>query len=305
MEQPSSVIDEIPFFDTSSSCIAYYKNSCWAQKALSLIQSFGTFFLCIMDNISFALHGSKSVTDSLTTPPTEGFSKRKLVVCIHGLNGQPSQFDKVVNQMQEEDLSDTDLFTPSVLQRGCARLDEMVAPILETIGDWARTGGDKELVLVGFSNGGRIARAIEAELIHSGRIGNIQQIRFVSIAGACKGSSIANIMTLDRQFGLSIKKPSFLTGNILEEIPTTSERTAQLNQRWQEARQRPNAPRSDYTFIAAPHDWCVPNFDSTLMETNSERSRYAIIRGQGHCSIISRSAKAVASIILNSPPREV
>lgn len=55
--------------------------------------------------------------------------------------------------------------------------------------------------------------------------------------------------------------------------------------------------------LPRPMDWLVPNFDSTLMETNAERSRYALMPGQGHCSIVNASAKVVASIILNPVSR--
>lgn len=65
--------------------------------------------------------------------------------------------------MQKKDLSETDIFIPRVLQKGNAKLDEMVKPIVEEIVKWAKTG-KKELVLVGISNGERISRAIEAEL---------------------------------------------------------------------------------------------------------------------------------------------
>jgi len=303
LERPSHVIDEIPFFDTPAACIAHYENFSWAQKALHVIQSYGTLILCLINKIRLILHGIEAQMHGLIVPPEEGFFKRRLVVCLHGLGDNPSQFNALMDEMEGEDLSETDFFIPHIVERGRARLDEMVNPILETIGEWAQTPGEKELVLVGTSNGGRIARAIQAELIHSGRVGNIQQIKFVSIVGACKGSSLANLTALGHQLGLSSLMSYFVAENIIEEMPTTSERNAQLNQRWEEARQRPNAPRTDYTFIASPHDWLVPNFDSTLMETNAERSRYALMPGQGHCSIVNASAKVVSSIILSPVSR--
>ena len=91
-------------------------------------------------------------------------SKKRLVVCIHGLNNNPTQFKKIVDEMQKKELSETDIFIPRVLQKGNAKLDEMVKPIFEEIAKWAKTSDEKELVLVGISNGGRIARAIEAEI---------------------------------------------------------------------------------------------------------------------------------------------
>ena len=54
----------------------------------------------------------------------------------------------------------------------------MVKPIFEEIEKWAKTSDEKELVLVGISNGGRIARAIEAEIAKSESSANIKKLRF-------------------------------------------------------------------------------------------------------------------------------
>lgn len=284
-----SEIQDIKFFDNASSCISNFETAHWTTKAISLIQSFGTFLLYALNKISLHLHVFDAQRDPLTNTNTNSLSKKRLIVCIHGLNGNPSQFKEIVDEMQKKELGETDIFIPHVLQNGKAKLDDMVKPILEEIAKWEKTSDEKELVLVGISNGGRISRAVEAEITKSGSYANIKKLRFISIVGACKGSSLVN---LANKGGLSCLIPK----NISEEMPTDSTRNQRLNQDWMDGLS--NGPAREYTFIASPHDWKVPNYASTLMEVSGQSARYAIVPGHGHFSIVKAVAKSVAEIIL-------
>jgi len=287
--QPISEIQGVKFFDNPSACVSHFENTHCIKKAISLIQSFGTLLAHALNKISLVLHRVDAQMDPLTHVNTEILSKKRLVVCIHGLNSNPSQFKKIVDEMQKKELSETGIFIPRVLQKGNAKLDEMVQPIFEEISKWAKTPGEKELVLVGISNGGRISRAIEAKLAKSESNTNIKKLRFVSIVGACKGSSLVN---LANKVGLS----GLMSKNISEEMPKNSKRNKQLNQDWMDGLL--NGPTREYTFIASPHDWQVTNYDSSLMEVNVQNSRYAIIPGHGHNSIVNAITKTVVEIIL-------
>lgn len=287
--QPISEIHGVKFFDNASSCISHFEKIHWTKKAISLIQSFGTLFIYALNKISLVLYRVDAQMDPLTNANAKGLSKKRLVVCIHGLNNNPSQFKKIVDEIQKKELSETDIFIPRVLQKGNAKLDEMVKPIFEEIATWAKTSGEKELVLVGISNGGRISRAIEAELAKSESNANIKKLRFVSIVGACKGSSLVN---LANKVGLSW----LMSKNISEEMPTDSIRNQRLNQDWVDGLS--NGPTREYTFIASPHDWQVTNYDSSLMAADKQNARYAIVPGHGHNSIVNAVAKTVAEIIL-------
>jgi hypothetical protein len=282
-------IQGVKFFDNTSSCMSHFEKTPWTKKAISLIQSFGTLLGDAFNRINLVLHRVDAEMDPLTNTNTRVLSKKRLVVCVHGLNNNPSQFKKIVDEMQEKGLSETDIFIPRVLQKGNAKLDEMVKPILDEIVKWANTSGEKELVLVGISNGGRISRAIEAEIAKLESNANIKKLRFVSIVGACKGSYLVD---LANKLGLSW----LMSKNISEEMPTDSERNQKLNQDWIDGLS--NKPIREYTFIASPHDWQVINYDSSLMEVNGQSARYAIIPGHGHNSIVNAVAKSVAEIIL-------
>lgn len=95
-------------------------------------------------------------------------------------------------------------------------------------------------MLVGISNGGRVARAIDAELGKSNHL-NIKKIHFVSVVGACKGSSLAD---LAHTCGLSWLRA---------EMHTYSTRNTKLNYDWAKAIVS-DRPTRKYTFIASPHD---------------------------------------------------
>lgn len=287
--QPISELQGIKFFDNASFCISHFEKTHWTKKAVSLIQSFGTLLAHALNKVGLVLQRIDAQMNPLTNTNTKVLSKKRLVVCIHGLNSNPSQFKKIVDEMQKKELSETDIFIPRVLQKGNAKLDEMVKPILEEIAKWAKTSDEKELVLVGISNGGRISRAIEAEIAKSGSNTSIKKLRFVSIVGACKGSSLVN---LANKLGLSW----LMSKNISEEMSTDSKRNQQLNQDWMDGLS--NGPTREYTFIASPHDWQVTNYDSSLMEANGQSARYAIVPGHGHNSIVNAVAKSVAEIIL-------
>lgn len=284
------MIKEISYYSNPIDCVAHFEKEGWISYAISLIKSWGTLIQYGLHKLSLSLNRVKMKT-AYTDPDRKAMAQaQKLIVCIHGLNNAPTQFKTLIEQLEKTDLSGTAIYTPAVLDRGNAPLDELVKPILENIKLWAENGAQKELVLVGISNGGRVARAIEVELAKAG-IANIQKIHFVSIVGACKGSSLVNLAH-------KLHLPFVLSKNIYEEMGTDSERFQRLNQEWEEYVNKDMSVEREYTFFASPHDWQVPNYESTLMEVNPNRTvRYAIVEGHGHNSIVNAIASNVSQAI--------
>ena len=288
--QPISEVQGVIFFDNPSSCISHFEKTHWTKKAISLIRSFGTLLAYALNKTSLFLYRVDARMDPLTNTNIVGLSKKRLVVCMHGLNNNPTQFKKILDEMLKKELSETDIFIPRVLQKGNAKLDDLVKPIFEEIIKWAIAPGEKEeLVLLGISNGGRIAREIEAKIARWEGNANIKKLRFVSIVGACKGSSLVNFAN---KIGLS----RLMSKNISEEMPADSLRNQQLQQDWMDALSV--GPTREYTFIASPHDWQVTDYESSLCEVYGQSARYAIVPGHGHNSIVNAVAKSVAEIIL-------
>lgn len=290
------VINGINFFDNSQACIADFQQTHWIRKALSFIKSVGTLLIYGLHRISLRFRKIEAQMAPYTAP-TE-LSKGRLVICLHGLNNNATQFKQIVTETEQHNLSETtDFFIPNILEKGNAKLTDIVQPIFKKITEWAKQKGDKELVLVGISNGGRVARAIEAQLLNSNELGNIKKIKFVSIVGACQGSSLVNLAN-------RCKLSCLVSRNIAEEMPVDSARNKQLNSEWEAGLKKSSEVKSkvkhEYTFIASPHDWQVPNYNSTLLDIKGQETRYAIIKGHGHNSIVNAAAEAVATIIAES-----
>lgn len=285
------IVQGISFFQHPQSCIAHFNDGSRMTKMASSLQSYGTLVPYCLGKIGIPLSRVESRIHEYTKIPALGFSAKRLVICLHGLNSAPTQFKRIVGEINRRTPEKTDIFVPYILKRGNATLDELVGPIFEVIAQWAKTGSEKELVLVGVSNGGRIARAIEARL---GAVENVKRLRSVSIVGACKGSSAVSLAN-------RLHVSWVINEHISREMATTSTRTLRLNREWKEWFEKSGSCTREYTFIASPHDWLVPNYESTLPEIPARdgvRTRYAIIPGHGHNSIVNASAQAVAEIIV-------
>lgn len=297
---PFTQIHGVKFFNNPSACISHFERFPWMSRIISLFNSFKTLFIyCCRNKLDLIL--SRMVTENqiqlLTGSESQPLSKRRLVVCIHGLNNNPAQFNKIIGEMRKKDLSDTDIFAPHVVEKGNAKLDEMVKPIFEKIVEWSTTPSDnKELVLIGISNGGRIARAVETALAleSTSNINSIKKVHFISIVGACKGSSLVNFVHRIGLSGLS-GLSWFISRNIAEEMATDSLRNQRLDREWTDGLS--NQWTRQYTFFASPHDWQVTNYTSSLMDVDSQNVRYAIVPGHGHNSIVHAVAPVVAEIV--------
>lgn len=286
-------IHGVEFFDNPSSCIANFENDHWTNKIISFIQCIATFFTYSLEIISSIFRRSELQVQPYVED--RDLLKKRLVVCIHGINATPYCFRKLIEEMQMQDLSETDIYIPQVLERGNTKLDEAIAPILQKIAKWAATAPENnELVLVGTSNGGRIARALEVELKASADTNrNIKKLRVLSIVSASNGSSLVNLIN---QLGLSWLLPT----DIADEMPTDSERSQKLYREWKAGLLNPAACESDYVYIASPYDGLVPNYDSTLPDVSPKKGLYALVPNHGHFSILDATAKTVAEIILSS-----
>lgn len=283
-----TVIHGVSFFNTPSSCIEHFQQLPWNQRMLSLTCSIGRIFsIALVYQILrfvYRYHVNPQIKPYIT--PQSSYSKERLVVCLHGLNSSPNYFKEVVAEMHHYDLSNTHIYTPILTNRGNAKLDDVVKPIFEHIKKWAQTPGEKQLVLIGISNGARAARAINAEILHSKETENINKLRVVSIVGSNQGSTAVNFAHKARLAWL-MSKP------MAEEMPTYSQRHAQLNQALSSLEASPIA--HDYTFLASPHDCLVPNYDSTLMKMPQKiPARYALIPYYGHHGVERAASKAIA-----------
>lgn len=279
-------IEGVTFFNNPDDCIKDFEKSLlW--KIASTVYSWGTTIAYIVDKKISSLFGQFSLDASINTGDKE-LTKNRVVLCLPGLNSTVMQYKKIVPELLKEDLSDTDLLMPPVLEQGNGTLTVMMDDIFHKIRAWASSGGEKELVLVGISNGGRIGRALVAELAKTENL-QVKKVHFIPIVGACKGSEAINKVN---ELGLKC----LVSKNIAEEMPVGSLRNKELDSAWDEA-VKSGRFQLQCTFIASPHDWHIPNYSSTLMETPGVRARYALVPGHGHLSIVYAVGKVVAKVI--------
>ncbi|MDP1881000.1 MAG: hypothetical protein Q8K60_08690 [Parachlamydiaceae bacterium] len=287
------IIETISFYNTPELCKNAYKKLSCLKKILSCIQSYGTLFLYALNRIYVKISTNKNWADPYSIKNLT-FQKNKLVVCLHGLNNSPIQFKKIINELEQVKDKDIEICAPEILQNGNAKLDDMVKPIFKMIKSWAATPGEKELILVGISNGARIERGVEAKIRNSKNenLNQINRIRFISIVGANQGSSLAKWAD-DHYLGWVMSK------NIRNEMPEGSDRNIDLNDKMSLGYGGDYRPNTKYFFIASPHDWQVPNTSSTLMDGFPETidTNYAIVQGHGHNSIVNAVSNTVVSII--------
>jgi hypothetical protein len=282
-------------YPSSIKCIASYQVFSCCDRLAYLLKSYQTFFSYVIEDYRAdnSLHSHKILP--LTDLSDRELTKNKLVVLLCGLSSSPYTFKKLIDQTEKKDLKEFDVYIPKVVNKGFTSLDEATNPIFLEIKKWACRDGAKELVLVGESNGARIARALDAQLSKPENIHNIKKINIISIAGACQGSYVVNVANM-----LSLK--CLINPFIYSEMSTNSIRTRKLNEDWLVGLENTPEVSRRYYFIAGSHDWLVPNYDSTLFDVPDGLGFYTIFPGHGHLSIVDESAELVSDLIFPNKP---
>lgn len=150
---PISESSTVHYFDNPSDCISHFDNTPLLQKAISLLKAVGNTLLYYLYRVSLIFNRVEAQMKHLKETNAQSCSKKRLIVCIHGLNNNPSQFKILVDELQKRELTDTAIIVPQVLQKGNAKLDDLAKPIYKEIKKWANSDGEeKELVFVGISN---------------------------------------------------------------------------------------------------------------------------------------------------------
>lgn len=282
---------DIQLFDDRSACIQNILDKSFVQKIKDCVQAFLNLMFFKGDSI-FA----SSELEVFTEMGDEALSKKRLIVCIHGLCGSPYEFKILVDKLKTKNLSDTAIFIPYVQSAGKDRLDSMANEIFKEIQAWAAGAGEeKELILIGVSNGARISRKIETQITGTSR-GKVKELRVVSVVGARQGSPLVN---LARQFGFSWAVSWFISQPIVEEMPMNSERNQQLDKEWNLWIQNDvNDLECDFTFIASPFDAHIGNYDSSLpVVPDNIKARYGIVSDHGHFTAIDGAASTIADLL--------
>jgi len=193
----------------------------------------------------------------------------KLVVFIHGLNCSPLAWSKYFNEISSKTIS---CFTPFVYKKGYCKLEEAVDPILNVVQRYAEKHSENPIIIVGHSNGARIAAHIEQKL-------NAKNIRLISIAGPHCGSLMINNINkfgLNRFFGI--------TSDMEKELTYNGEWVKEKLQEWYEVQKQYKNKKVERVFFASVDDLRI--FPNETSFPNLPSSTYHIVSGQSHVTII-------------------
>ncbi len=114
-----------------------------------------------------------------------------LCLFIHGLRGIPHDWHEYLVEMKRRH-PDVYCLAPYVLLEGNCSLKEAAAPLLRLVQDYARKNPGKPIILIGTSNGGRIAMYLETQL----RVEDLEyrQLTVVSLAGVHYGTQFIDYL---------------------------------------------------------------------------------------------------------------
>lgn len=286
-----NVVYSARFFKTPSECIQNFYAQSRLTRLVSLVKSFARFFfITLPKTFYFGYLSLRNPFNKYAHIPSSPTLKNKLIVCLNGVGGSPNQFKSVIKLIEKKESSNTQIYVPKILNRGLAKTDDIVAPIFKEIHTWIAQRKNPEIVLIGISNGSRLARVIDAKLIQTKA--PIKQINTISIIGANQGSYLMNIVKKIPLFW------PFLSKALAEEMPVGSPFNERLNQQLSTLSSCGIPHR--YTFLAGPHDWIVPNYSSTLMPVpEGIEARYALMPGYGHGELASDHAEMISDFALS------
>eukprot|EP00697_Spironema_sp_BW2_P017817 gnl/Spiro4/9629_TR5106_c0_g1_i1.p1 gnl/Spiro4/9629_TR5106_c0_g1~~gnl/Spiro4/9629_TR5106_c0_g1_i1.p1 ORF type:complete len:357 (-),score=55.67 gnl/Spiro4/9629_TR5106_c0_g1_i1:41-1027(-) len=242
------------------------------------------------------------IPETLSSSPNAA-TARCAFVFIHGMNSFPCQFRTHFDEVEatfKDALADGHIAVcaPRVLRLGHARLHEAVQPILQDIRNFLLTDSSMEqsteeregatsgrrrrgIVLVGTSNGGRIAARIETLLRHDcdERVRQ-SPVMLVSIAGVLHGTAMMNLLSACRVG--SCFYPEEVCEELCHKSTTASELVDSLCSPVPET-----SGEREFVFFSSGFDMVVwPR--TTTSPPGLGRSR--VIRFRGHSSIVPATA---------------
>jgi len=199
-----------------------------------------------------------------------------LCVFIHGLNGHPHVWDKHISLIQDSTL---DIYAPHVHHGGRCSLDEAIDPLFKRISDYALKNPKSPISLMGVSNGGRLALALETMIRKNAPK---TDVKVSTIASIHFGTPFIKFM---KNLGLCewVVDPI-----VAEEFEYGSKKAQEILAKVQEPIPVGNGVRS-YEFFATFEDIFVGDLGCSLPKFSDE-DKHEILQGYGHNSIVSAVA---------------
>ena len=207
-----------------------------------------------------------------------------LCVMIHGLKGSPSIFDDYHDSFARFEDKKVTLFQPHVPQKGNCSLEDASSPIYNEVLSWARQNPAKPIVIVGVSNGARIAGHLSAKLKSEGLCVNPMHVS--CIAGPFNGTKLVNQPDWPGflRSGLNKIVNKLYTDEVLDELSWDSACAGQVISEMQRAA----GGNLHYYFYSTSSDTQINPFTSAFPEVTD--ANYFLTFAEGHQSVV-RAAK--------------
>lgn len=125
--------------------------------------------------------------------PTEGWLRKgkgnnTLFVILHGINEKEMTFRIYLSHICAGIPDRVDVYAPMIKQHHNGRLFSYSSKVLEEVGRWKEEHRDGNIVLLGLSNGGRIASYIESRLDEP----RVDKIKVITVGSPLKGTDVLN-----------------------------------------------------------------------------------------------------------------
>lgn len=200
-------------------------------------------------------------------------SSHGLFVLIHGLNGHPSSWNSHIKEIKKE--KNVDIFTPFVPEKGQCTLEKAANPILKHVQAYCDKHPNKPVILIGVSNGGRIATYIDIEMRKKDKY-HKTAIKVSTIAAVHFGSLAIDHL---KNFGLD---GLILQEHVSKELVHGSQKARELLHELKKP--LPTGVTRHYEFYATTEDSRV-GLPSSLPKLNHNEKLH-VIHGHGHNSIV-------------------
>jgi triacylglycerol esterase/lipase EstA (alpha/beta hydrolase family) len=266
------------------SLITYSMSICFSiyKECISRLQRANNPLKATAKNLFPILQKDRSYSDVLQ-PWVNGEDSSQLIVLIHGLNSSPLCWSKYIQKLSECKKS-TSYFAPYVYKKGYCKLKKASQPIFEVIQKYAHQHPHNPIILVGHSNGARIAQYIERNL-------DAKNITLVSIAGPHLGSKLVNWTTF-----LSLNSSLGISDSMANELMYNSEWAKRKLIKWQKNSVEHVDKVGKRIFIASADDLRI--FPNSTSFPNLPNSTYLLISGESHVTIVDAVCEKVLNEVL-------
>ncbi|MBA3602762.1 MAG: hypothetical protein H0W50_03800 [Parachlamydiaceae bacterium] len=211
-------------------------------------------------------------------PWSKDEESKGLFLCLHGLHGHPSDFQKYATKHRQENQG-AHVCVPFIAKSGNCALKISGDPVLELVEKYLEKFPGNPVTIIGTSNGGRIAQYVESRLDHE----MVNQLSVVTLAGLHFGTTF--IAFLER---LRLLWIPCLDSELTKEFRWNSPMAQAELKLWSDKQKiwDDQDKKVRHLFCATTNDEHVWTNSSSLPYSQHSTHSYSVYSGQSHSSIV-------------------